>query len=110
MLKEISRLLGPLRLALALVLGILSALAPFALAPTSYEGWAFVTTVIVPALVPIFFFVTLLDVLMSAVFMSSSTGEHRAKHRKVLITQSVLVGLLTIAWLPLFWQVLNPAG
>ena len=59
---------------------------------------------------PIFFFVTLLDVLMSAVFMSSSTGESRAKHRKVLITQSALVGLLTIAWLPLFWQVLNPAG
>jgi len=109
MLKEFSQLLGPLRLALALVLGILAAMAPFALAPTSYEGWAFVTTVIVPALVPIFFFVTLLDVLMSAVFMSSSTGERRAKHRKVLMTQSVLVGLLTIAWLPLFWQVLNPA-
>ena len=73
MIKEFSQLLGPLRLALALVLGILAAMAPFALAPTSYEGWAFVTTVIVPALVPIFFFVTLLDVLMSAVFMSSSS-------------------------------------
>ena len=108
MLKAFSQLLGPLRLVLALVLGILAAMAPFALAPTSYEGWAFATTVIVPALVPIFFFVTLLDVLMSAVFMSSSSGQRRAKHRTVLITQSVLVGLLTIAWLPLFWQVLNP--
>ena len=78
MLKEFSQLLGPLRLVLALVLGILAAMAPFALAPTSYEGWAFATTVIVPALVPIFFFVTLLDVLMSAVFMSSSSGERRA--------------------------------
>ncbi len=108
MIKEFSQVLGPLRLVLAFVLVVLLAFSPFALAPTSYEGWAFVTTVIVPALVPIFFFVTLLDVLMSAVFMSSSSGQRRAKHRTVLITQSVLVGLLTIAWLPLFWQVLNP--
>ncbi|MDP6398918.1 MAG: hypothetical protein QGH58_08270 [Arenicellales bacterium] len=108
MIKEFSQLLGPLRFALALVLGALSALAPLAFAPTSYQGWAFVTTVIVPAIVPIFFFVALLDILMSAVFMSSSTGERRAKHRKALITQAVLVGILTAAWLPLFWQVLNP--
>jgi len=78
------------------------------LARTSYQGWAFVTTVIVPALVPIFFFVILLDILMSALFLSSSTGEQRARYRFVIRIELALWALLTLAWTPLFLQVLNP--
>jgi hypothetical protein len=67
-----------------------------------------VTTVIVPALVPIFFFVILLDILMSALFLSSSTGEQRARYCVVIRIELALWALLTLAWTPLFLQVLNP--
>jgi len=108
LLTKLLRQLGVLRTMLALVLCILAALAPFALARTSYQGWAFVTTVIVPALVPIFFFVILLDILMSALFLSSSTGEQRARYCVVIRIELALWALLTLAWTPLFLQVLNP--
>jgi hypothetical protein len=66
-----------------------------------------VTTVIVPALVPIFFFVVLLDILMSALFLFSSTGEQRARYRFVIRVELALWVLPTLVWTPLFLQVLK---
>lgn len=100
--------LGALRVMLLAVLALLTVLAPFALETTGYEGWALVSTVIVPALVPIFFFVTLLDVLMSAIYRSSSDGDLRDKYQLVIKVEVVFLIIMMGAWMPLFWGVLNP--
>ena len=100
--------LGTLRAALVSVIATLTVLAPFALQPTGYEGWALISTVIVPALVPIFFFVALLDVLMSSIYKSSSEGEMRDHYRFVIQAELVFLVVMVAAWAPLFWGVLNP--
>jgi len=100
--------LGALRGMLLSVLALLTVLAPFALETTGYEGWALVSTVIVPALVPIFFFVTLLDVLMSAIYRSSSDDDLRDKYQLVIKVEVVFLIIMISAWMPLFWGVLNP--
>ena len=100
--------LGALRVMLFSVLALLTVLAPFALETTGYEGWALASTVIVPALVPIFFFVTLLDVLMSAIYRSSSDDDIRDKYQLVIKVEVVFLVLMMGAWMPLFWGVLNP--
>ena len=100
--------LGALRVMLLSVLALLTGLAPFALEATGYEGWALASTVIVPALVPIFFFVTLLDVLMSAIYRSSSDGDIRDKYQLVIKVEVVFLVMMMGAWMPLFWGVLNP--
>ncbi len=107
-LNKLLRQLGVLRVTLAVAMILLGAMAPWALARTSYEGWALVTTVIVPALVPIFFFVVLLDIMMCAVFLSSSMGEQRARYRLIIRVELILWALLTLAWSPLLLQILNP--
>ena len=100
--------LGALRVMLLTVLALLTGLAPFALETTGYEGWALASTVIVPALVPIFFFVTLLDVLMSAIYRSSSDVGLRDKYQLVIKVEVVFLIIMMVAWMPLFWGVLNP--
>ena len=100
--------LGTLRVMLLSVLALLTVLAPFALETTGYEGWALASTVIVPALVPIFFFVSLLDVLMSAIYRSSSDGDIRDKYQLVIKVEVVFLVMMMGAWMPLFWGVLNP--
>ena len=107
LIRFVSRL-GTLRTALVSVIVILTVLAPFALQPTGYKGWALVSTVIVPALVPIFFFVALLDVLMSSIYKSSSEGEARSHYRFVIQAELVFLVVMVAAWAPLFWGVLNP--
>lgn len=100
--------LGTLRVMLLSVLALLTVLAPFALETTGYEGWALASTVIVPALVPIFFFVSLLDLLMSAIYRSSSDGDIRDKYQLVIKVEVVFLVMMMGAWMPLFWGVLNP--
>lgn len=100
--------LGALRAMLMGVIAVLTVLAPFALQPTRYEGVAFFTTVIVPALVPIFFFVTLLDVMMSMIYKSSSEGESKRHYRFIIRVELSFLAVMVAAWAPLFWGVLNP--
>ena len=100
--------LGALRVMLLSVLALLTGLAPFALETTGYEGWALASTVIVPALVPIFFFVSLLDLLMSAIYRSSSDVGLRDKYQLVIKVEVVFLVMMMGAWMPLFWGVLNP--
>ncbi|MEK9784582.1 MAG: hypothetical protein VW546_01100 [Gammaproteobacteria bacterium] len=101
--------LGTLRTTLVIVIVALSVLAPFALQPTRYEGVALFTTVIVPALVPIFFFVTLLDVMMSMIYKSSSEGELKSHYRFIIRVELSFLAVMVAAWTPLFWGVLNPS-
>lgn len=107
-LNQLTAQLGTLRVGLVGVMLFLTILSPFALQTTVYEGWGLFSTVIVPALVPIFFFVALLDVLMSAVFKSSAEEDAKARYRLIIRTELIVLAIMMAAWLPLFWGVLNP--
>jgi len=95
--------LGPLRVLLGLTLLLLSAARPFAGGTVHYSGWQMMPTLIIPAFVPIAFFVLLLDMLMTRVFLSSAEdAAGRARLRTVWWTEVALLALLLIAWGPYF--------
>jgi hypothetical protein len=94
---------GVLRLILQAVDLAFIAAAPFSGGEIVYSGWKIVSTLVLPAIVPILFFGTLLDVLMNWVFrMDSEDAAKRKRHlSNLLVDLAVLVGLLA-AWLPHF--------
>lgn len=69
---------------------------------TQYSGWLMVPTLIVPAMVPILFFVIWLDVLMSWVFRIDAEGAEKARLGRVMIIDIVLVSVLTLSWIGFF--------
>jgi len=74
----------------------------FAGGETLYSGWGMVPTLIVPAIVPILFFVIWLDVLMSWVFRIDAEGEEKARLGRVMIFDLIMVSLLTLSWVGFF--------
>ncbi len=96
------RYIGPLRALLYLLALLLASLAGTAGGEVAYSGWRVVPTLVVPALVPIVFFVLLLDVMMSAIFMADHQGPARRRYRHLLgLTLGVWL-LLTVTWSPFF--------
>ena len=106
-IKKIIFLIGELRVALCLVILILIAAAPLATGEVSYSGWALLWTVIVPALVPMFFFIVLLDILMAAIFLADGNTTNRARFRLIILLESTLILILIIFWTPIFMRTLN---
>lgn len=99
---------GVLRILLAILTVAIVVSAPFAGDHAITEGWAMVPTVIVPATVPIVFFVLWLDVLMAAVFRADAVEDEIRRERFGTIVKAdiVLVSVLTLSWLPYFYSVL----
>lgn len=94
--------LGPLRLMLALLVLLVILMAPAALGETRLD-WPFVLpTVIAPAVAPILFFVLMLDVLMTRVWMSGAEEAARARLRRALRFDLVVTAVLVAAWTPFF--------
>ena len=94
--------LGALRVALiaGAIVDMLAAPAPGT--PVVYAGVQLVTTLIVPVLAPILLQVLLLDALMGRVLMSSHTGAERARYRRIMIVNLVIVFALVLRWTPYF--------
>ena len=99
---------GPLRALLYLLTFILVFFSAAAGGEVVYSGWGVVPTLVVPALVPIVFFVLLLDVMMSAVFMVDRQGALRRRYRNLLGLDLGVWLLLTAAWLPFFLSLGEP--
>ena len=76
--------------------------APSPGTPVIYSGAELVTTLIVPVLAPILLQVLLLDALMGRVLMSSHTGAERARYRRIMIVNLVVVFALVLRWTPYF--------
>ncbi len=100
-LKQLLQWLGPLRLLL-----VLGALAMLVLRPAShttavYKGWEMVSTVLVPALVPVVFMLLLLDATMGAVLRASRPRERR-RYRAVIVIDLALAAVLVLWWWPFF--------
>jgi hypothetical protein len=98
---------GALRIMLALLTLFVSASAPFAGDHAIREGWAVVPTIIIPATVPIVFFVIWLDVLMASVFRADAVGDEARRQRfaNIVKLDVVLVSVMTLSWLPYFYSV-----
>lgn len=67
-----------------------------------FSGWEMLPTLVVPAVVPILFFVIWLDVLMTWVFRVDAEGEDRVRLGKVLLFDLALVSMLTLSWISYF--------
>ncbi|MDX5332535.1 MAG: hypothetical protein LPK58_00600 [Gammaproteobacteria bacterium] len=103
------RQLGPLRL-LLLLAGLATVLLRRAAdAPVSLEGWAFVTTVVVPVVAPIVLVLLLLDALMARVFLSAAEEPAlRARLRTVLYTNLAGATVLLVVWTPFMLALRQP--
>lgn len=107
MILKFVKKIGVLRVLLSLGVLIIMAAAPFADAPIEYSGWAMFPTLIAPALVPILFFVYLLEMTMARVFMSDKDGEERARYKFILWVDLIMLLGLVIFWLPFFIRLLR---
>lgn len=100
--------LGTLRVGLVVLALVALLLRPAAGGAPVYEGWAFVTTMLVPALTPLVFFGLLLDMLMTWVLSIDLQPAQRAEGpRTVLWVDFVLVAALSFAWIPFFLSLGN---
>ncbi|MDH5632312.1 MAG: hypothetical protein OEZ10_04875 [Gammaproteobacteria bacterium] len=99
---------GVLRIMLAMLAIAVIASAPFAGDHAITEGWAMIPTVVVPATVPIVFFVLWLDALMAAVFRADAVDDEvrRVRFGNIVKADIILVSVLTLSWLPYFYSVL----
>jgi len=95
--------LGPFRLALACSTVALVLCAPFALGESYYEDWRIVPTVVVPVMAVLLLFLLPLDMLMSWVF-AMGDAERRARLRRVIQLEALLMGILALAWTPFVLQ------
>ncbi len=100
--------LGALRLLLGALVLLVSAAAPFSDGPVVYSGWRLATTMIAPALFVMLAFLLPLDMIMSAVFMSGGNPVRRARFRRIIAVELVLLVAMTAAWLPFVLRLLDP--
>ena len=92
--------IGLLRLLLAALTLALIATAPFAELDAGINGVQLYTNVIGPALTMIVFFVLLLDMLMTRVFMAEKQDSERERYKRILYLEMSLLCMLLLSWAP----------
>ena len=103
----IVQLLGTLRLMLVVSVFALIALAPLVGSDVFYSGWKMGPTLIAPAVVPIFFFVILFDVLMCLVCRVDKSAIERQRFESIVRVELVLLALMVALWVPAFYRLLD---
>jgi len=91
-----------LRVVLVCVTFGVSIVSRFAGGDIVYSGWKMASTLIVPAMVPILFFVIWLDFLMAWVFRIDAQDGERERLGRVMVVDLVMVTVLTISWTGFF--------
>ncbi len=100
MIAEYLKRIGFLRAALMLITILLVFLSPFAGGQVVTSGWPLVTTVLAPVFFVIFVFVMGLDMLMTRVFMSGSSGVERRRFILIFRSEALLLVILLASWAP----------
>jgi len=100
MIAQYLRRVGFLRAVLMLITVLLAFLSPFAGGEAQTSGWPLVTTVLAPVFFVIFAFVLSLDMLMTRVFMSGSSGAERQRFRIIVRSEALLLVILLASWTP----------
>jgi len=96
---------GPLRLALLLLTIMAIVLAPGGSTPTSYEGFGFFQTLLLPTIAPLCLSGLLLDALMSRVVMGDADEAGKQRLRVIIRTELAFCAVLVITWLPFFMSI-----
>ena len=104
---SVARLLGVLRLLLCLGVVFVTVLAPLAGDDVFYSGWQMVPTLVAPAVMPIFFFIILLDTMMCLVYRLDNTGHERRRLIWIVRIELALLVVMILAWLPAFHRLLG---
>ena len=106
MLKFLKELRA-LRVIMACITLLVIISSRFVGAEVHFSGWQMVPTLIIPAIVPILFFVILLDVLMTWVFRVDAEGDDRVRLGRIFVFDICLVAFLVIAWAGYFAALAN---
>jgi hypothetical protein len=107
-LSQLISNIGPLRFMLQ-VLTLIFVFLSLSVGDTIYySGWRILTTLVVPALIPIIFFGILLELLMSTVFMvDAEEPDKKARFKTIIKIDLLLVAGLLSFWVPTMLRLLN---
>ncbi len=97
--------LGWLRCLLGALALVIVVLAPDASAREQYSGWAFIPTVLVPALGPLVFMVLMLDALMTFSLRGEAGEAGRGRVRIIVRADLLLGAAILVALLPYFLSI-----
>lgn len=101
-------LIGPLRLALMVLVLVLIAAAFFADGKVYMHDWRLFPSVVAPCVATMVFFVLPLDITMSWVFKASTdNAQEQTRLARVIKLECLLFVLLILAWLPFILTVLD---
>ena len=107
-LRRLAAELGALRLMLVLLVLAVCAAAPFSDGPAVYSGWRLATTVVAPAIFVMLVFLLPLDMTMCAVFMSGRNAAARARLRRIILAELLLLVVMALVWSPFILRLLDP--
>jgi len=105
MITFLSEKIGILRSGLIATVLVCIVFSFFSGGQVSYSGWAFVTTLLIPALTPIVFFGLAFDVMMSSILFIDNVDEVRSRFKLILSIEVILLSTLLIVWLPYFLSI-----
>ena len=100
MIATFLRYVGFLRAAMMFGTLLLVLLSPFSGGQVQLSGWPLVTTLIAPVCFVMMIFVLGLDMLMTRVFMSGTSGAERRRLSVILLSEGLLLLLLLASWAP----------
>jgi len=100
MIANYLRRIGFLRAMLMGVSLLLALFSPFAGGHVQTSGWPLITTLVAPVSFVIFAFVLPLDMLMTRLFMSDSSGAERQRFRLILKSEALVLSILLVSWAP----------
>ncbi len=108
MVTKVVRRIGLLRFLLQFLAFIFIFLSQSVGTRMVYTGWELLSTVIVPALIPIIFFGMLLELMMSTVFMFDAEElDKKARYRTIVKIDIVIIAGILLFWVPTLMRMLR---
>ena len=107
-LSKLVSSIGPLRFMLHALTLIFILLSLFVGDTVYYTGWRMLSSLVVPALIPIIFFGMLLELMMSTVFLiDAEEVEKKTRFKTIIKIDLLLVAGLLLFWVPVLMRLLN---
>ncbi|MDE0308546.1 MAG: hypothetical protein OXI60_01765 [Acidiferrobacterales bacterium] len=106
-IREFVVYVGPLRSMLYLLMLILFVSAFFSMGGTQKSGFMMFPTLIAPAIVPMLFFVNLLDATMCKIMMSGKGETQRRRYRHMIWYDLISLLVLFAVWSPFYKRLLQ---
>lgn len=98
--------LGPIRTLFLLMVLIVILAAPLALEETRTDTlYGFMTTIMIPSMVPMFFFLLPMDMTMCRAIQDGQTEEIRTRYGKIIKLELLLWILLIVVWIPFLMKI-----